>query len=106
LESVKLTKLPLRVAKSRIIGVRSMTHLLGGIEMFVRQGAALAVLLASTAVTAVHAQTIQTLRNQMPEIPIYGFLLTDGTAMVRGSNQTLTLNGKTYGDPRGSLGHW
>jgi len=74
--------------------------------MFIRHGSALAsaALLVSTAAT--HAQTIQTLPNQMPEIPIYGFLMTDGTAMVQGSNQTLTLNGKTYGDPNGSLSHW
>ncbi len=42
----------------------------------------------------------------MPEIPIYGLLMTDGTAMVQGSNQTLTLNGTTYGNPNGSLSHW
>jgi hypothetical protein len=74
--------------------------------MSIGQGAALAAaaLIASTAAT--YAQTIQTLNNQMPEIPIYGFLLTDGSAMIQGSNQVLTLNGTTWGTPAGSLSHW
>jgi hypothetical protein len=73
--------------------------------MFKSHAAAFTVaLLASSAIA--HAQTVQTLRNQMPEIPVYGFLMTDGTAMVQGSNETLTLNGKNYGDPHGSFNHW
>jgi hypothetical protein len=66
--------------------------------------AAAAALLASTVAT--RAQTVQTLTNQMPEIPVYGFLLTDGSAMVQGSNEVLTLNGTTWGSPSGSLSHW
>ena len=72
--------------------------------MYIKHGAAMVALLALTIAT--HAQTIRALTNQMPEIPIYGFLMTDGTAMVQGSNQTLSLNGTTFGDPNGSLSHW
>lgn len=65
---------------------------------------AAAVLLAST--TVLQAQTIQSLTNQMPEIPIYGFVLTDGSALIQGSQGTVTVGGVTYGDPKGSLNHW
>ncbi len=74
--------------------------------MPIRQGAALTAIGLITSAVAADAQVIRPLTNQMPEVPIYGFLLTDGSAMVQGSNQTLTLNGVTYGDPNGSLSHW
>ncbi len=56
---------------------------------------AAALLLASTAVS--HAQTVQTLTNQPPEAPIYGFVMTDGTALVQGS---------PFSPHGGSLAHW
>lgn len=53
-----------------------------------------------------HAQTVQTLTHQPPEIPIYGFLLTDGSVLVQGQPGTITVGGVTYGRPNGSLSHW
>src|SRR5271169_570034 len=79
---------------------------LAEVKMSIRQGAALIAIALIAPAVAADAQTIQTLTNQMPEIPIYGFLLTDGSAMLQGSNETLTLNGGTSGDPAGSLSHW
>ncbi len=59
-----------------------------------RHAAAALVLLASTALA--HAQSLQTLTNQSPEILIYGFVMTDGTVLAQGQP----------GPNGGSLNHW